>query len=72
MRRALFGWLAPLLLAGLLWLPAARAQPPGSPGQPAPAAAGEAERSPPALQYAVAFLCSIVVLLIVCMPSRKA
>jgi hypothetical protein len=47
----------------------------GGASAPAPAAAPASteggERSPPVLQTAVAVLSTILVLLIVCMPSRK-
>lgn len=38
-------------------------------GSPAPE---NAERPPPPLAWAVAFLCTAGILVIVCMPSRKA
>lgn len=40
----------------------------GAPGQ---AAQQPAERRPPALEYALALLATLLVLVIVCMPSRK-
>jgi len=66
-KRLLFRWLAPVVLAGACFLPAARAQPAADTPE-----AEKSERSPPVFQYAVAALFTILVLLIVCMPSRKA
>lgn len=39
----------------------------GQPAQPQPVA----ERRPPALEYALAMIAALLVLVIVCMPSRK-
>ncbi len=71
-------WLAPLLIGLCLWLPAGRAQAPGPPPAPAPvggappAAAQPAEGGGPGvLALAVTAVFSLVILLIVCMPSRK-
>lgn len=75
MRRTLLCWLAPRLVGAGSWVPAAPAQNPATSPPPAAAAGPDperAERPPPALRYAVAVLCSILVPLIVCMPSRKA
>jgi hypothetical protein len=60
MWRSVFRWLSPVA-ALFCWLPPLQAQ-----------EAEKAERGPPALQYAVAILCAILVLLVVCMPSRKS
>jgi len=60
--------LSGLLLAWLLIVSPVLAQ------QPAPAAPAPTpiiERSAPALQYAVALLSTMLILVIVCMPSRK-
>jgi len=57
--------LAPLVLAGACCLPAARAETSDTTGPE------KAERPPPALQYAVAGLSTLLVLVIVCVPSRK-
>jgi hypothetical protein len=66
MRSRLLRWLLPLplLLAG--WLPPALAQQPAAPTE-----AKEGEKSPPAAQYALAGLFTILVLVIICKPSRK-
>jgi hypothetical protein len=57
-------WLAPLLLVTAGALPCAHAQ------KEAPGGA-KGERMPPAPQYAVAVVCALTLLVIVCMPSRK-
>jgi hypothetical protein len=62
----LFRWVAPIVVILGLWLPASPAQSSDAPG------ADQAERNPPALQYALAGLFTLLVLVIVCMPSRKA
>jgi hypothetical protein len=71
MWRWLLPWFASLLVVLACWLPAGRAQAP-PPHAPAPAAPAEnpADRSF-VLPWAVAAACTIVILLIVCMPSRK-
>lgn len=64
MRRNLVIWLAPLLVVLSSW---------GSPvfGQmPIPGA--ENDRNPPVLQYTVAVLAVIVVMVVLCMPTRKS
>jgi hypothetical protein len=63
MWRWIFRWLAPLVVAGFWSLSRAHAQAASTPD-------GESGRTP-ALQYAVAFICTIIVMLIVCTPSRK-
>jgi hypothetical protein len=68
MRRTLLRWSAPLLLALACWLPASAQAPQPT---PPPSDADKAQRDPPAMQYVVAVLCSLLVLWIVCMPSRK-
>jgi hypothetical protein len=78
MWRRLFRWFAPAVLALGCWLAPAPAQQP--PPQPAPGATPsttapgteKTERDPPAFQYAVAFLITILVLVVVCKPSRKS
>ncbi len=69
MHGRLLRWLAPLLLAGTFCLASAPvgAQPPAS-----DSSASEKGDRVPVLQYAVAVLCTIAVLVIVCKPSRKA
>ncbi len=57
--------LAPLLIVLGLATPAVHAQ-------PAPAEAEKTEQSAPALPYALLILYTLLVLTIVCMPSRKA
>lgn len=65
LRKTLFRWLAPLLLLGGLLVPPAHAQKDAAPNP-------KTERMPPAPQYALAILGTLIILLIVCMPSRKA
>jgi hypothetical protein len=60
---AVLRWFAPLLLVSSLLAPAAYAQKDATPTK--------TERMPPAPQYALAIVSVLVVLLIVCMPSRK-
>ena len=60
MRRWFLRWLAPLLLAGTCWLPVAHAQEPS-----------ESTDRNPALQYGVAVLATMLVMVILCTPSRK-
>lgn len=45
-------------------------QPPPPP-QPVPVPFNPANRRPPAPEYALAFMATVLVLLILCMPSRK-
>ncbi len=75
MIRFLSRCLCSLLLAGLLVVAPVLGQQPApapAPGTSAPpASAPIIERSPPALQYAVAGLSTMLILVIVCMPSRK-
>jgi hypothetical protein len=76
MWQRLFRWFAPAVLALCCWLPPAGAQPQPAPPAGAPPTttapgAEKTERDPPALQYAVAFMITILVLVVVCKPSRK-
>lgn len=68
MIRFLRRWVAPLLILSATFLPAARGQ--GQAGGAETPAAEKGERTP-ALQYAVAVLMALGVLVIVCKPSRK-
>jgi hypothetical protein len=74
MRPLLLRWLAALLLGAVCCLPVL-AQPGASTNPPAtvpvPINPDTGEPSAPVLQTFVAFVCTIIVLLIVCMPSRK-
>jgi hypothetical protein len=70
MRRWLFRELAALLLLAGLFTPLPAQGPAPSPSSPPPTP--ESEKAPPVLQWVVAGACSALVLLIVCMPSRKA
>jgi hypothetical protein len=65
MRRFLISGMASCLLAASLWVSPAFAQRRNDPN------AEDKERPPPALQYTVAALSTIVILVILCMPSRK-
>jgi hypothetical protein len=81
-RRAI-GWLTALFLTGTLWSAApdsAHGQPKPTdkqekPDQPKPAPkpppAEPPERRPPAPEYALAFLAVLLILVIVCKPTRK-
>jgi hypothetical protein len=75
MWRTFLRWLAPVLIAAACWLPAGRGQDDFKGTRMDTAAAkGEGEKSErgaPALQYAVAMLCTLLILVIVCKPSRK-
>ena len=87
MGRRLLAGLATVLVAGVSLLPAGRGQPPppggapsGPPGggtagggaaAPALPGSGLANDQTPVLQYAVALLSTIVVMVILCAPSRK-
>jgi hypothetical protein len=69
MCRRLLRWFAPLLLAGCFLLPA------HAPAQgTTPAGSGDAPENvvrTPALQFVAAIVFTVVVMLIVCVPSRK-
>lgn len=65
MWRRLLHWFACLAAAGSLALPAP-AQAPGAKEKAPPF-----EPRPPVFEYALAFIATGVVLIIVCMPSRK-
>jgi hypothetical protein len=79
------GWLLVLIIVGLLMFPNfCQAQPPVKqgqvpPGQPpnqlplpkSPTTPPVTERRPPAPEYAIAVISTFLVLIIVCMPSRK-
>jgi hypothetical protein len=67
MCRCILRWLAPLLLIASCCISTANAQAPNRPRR----TREEAERSPPALQYAVAVASSLAILTIICYPSRK-
>jgi hypothetical protein len=75
MARALLRWLAPLLVAGLCCLPAwaQKARDEISRGVRAGEDVGPGLETNPtgALPYAIAILSVLIVLVIVCMPSRK-
>lgn len=67
----LMRWLTPLLLAAASWTAASAQGPPANPPAPTPAEE-KPERPAPALQYTAAILCALLVLTIVCKPSRKS
>jgi hypothetical protein len=73
MGRALMRWLAPLILAGLCCLPvwAQRSRDDIQRGVREDVGPGLETNPTGALPYAVAILSVIIVLVIVCMPSRK-
>jgi hypothetical protein len=63
-------WLLGTLVAGLCWLPAARAQDvPRAAAEPPAEKRAERAPGPPA---AVAILFTLVVLLLICLPDRRA
>jgi hypothetical protein len=66
MRFRLLRWLVSVPLVLACWLPLAQAQVPSNPTE-----SRESEKSPPAVQYALALLFTILVLVIICVPSRK-
>jgi hypothetical protein len=66
MLRRILRFVGPVLLALILGVPGVQAQP------GATTEADKSEHSAPALPYAVALLYTLLVLTIVCMPSRKA
>jgi hypothetical protein len=66
MWRRVVRWLAPLLIAGVCFLPSAHGQ------APRPTASPETSGRTAALPWAVALLSLIVIMVIVCKPSRKA
>ena len=85
MRRPLWRWFAPVLLALCGFLPAVSADDfkdlhpnagaglTGPAAAPTPAESGEkAEKPPPTLAYLAAVMAAVVVLCIICVPSRKA
>ena len=63
MRRRLFSWLAALLLLAGVSAPL--------PAQTTPAAPAAAERPLPVLEYGIAFVLTVVILLVVCYPARN-
>jgi len=65
MRRILISGIASCLVAAFLWVSPAFAQRRNDPN------AEDKERAPPALQYTVAALSTILIMVILCMPSRK-
>jgi len=65
--RRLLRWTAPALLVFAGWLSSASAQGPAPPGAPPP----KADQASSPLPVAIAILYTIVILWIVCMPSRK-
>jgi hypothetical protein len=74
MWQGLLRWAAPLLLAATCWLPTAVAQRAGDIDrgyQAAPRDANEESGRTPAPAYAAAFLFTLIVMVILCTPSRK-
>jgi hypothetical protein len=70
MWRRLVRWLAPVLVIGALALPVfGQSRPPGR--MQYKDQEEEKEHGPPALQYTVAAVSTIIILIILCMPSRK-
>jgi len=69
MWRRILLWLAPLFVAGSSFLSPLAAQPPTQ--EPSKESSKD-ERGPPAPQVAVAILFTILVLVMICYPSRKA
>jgi hypothetical protein len=74
MKRSWLRWFAPLLIAGFFMGPAP-AQGPGPLTPNSAVSPGDNSEAPPRTavpQFAIAFLCTIAVMLLVCMPSRKS
>jgi hypothetical protein len=72
MWRGLLTWLASFLITVATCLPPAHAQKPAERmTYSSDPNAEPKERGPPALQYTLAVLAAILVLVILCMPSRK-
>jgi hypothetical protein len=74
MCRCLAQLLFPLVVTGAFLFPANLHAQPLAPPPPDPAAGPgqKEERSPPVFAWALALVASLLVLLIVCMPTRKA
>ncbi len=66
MWRRIVLWCAPLFVVGVLAAPSARCQPPPSAG-----ASDSGSSRSPAFPYTVAFLAFLLIMVIVCSPSRK-
>ncbi len=66
MCRSLFSWLGSVLVLLACFLPIAQAQPDGGPPQ-----GGGGGGEPGAFPWLVAVLFTALILLVVCMPSRK-
>lgn len=64
MLRNFLRWLLPLIIAVALWLNAAHAQSTASSSEAEPA-------HNPAFPYTIAFLTTILIMVIICSPSRK-
>jgi hypothetical protein len=58
-------WLSPVVIVWACFLPPASAAPDNA------AQKGVVEHKPPAIQYVTAFVAALLVLLILCKPSRK-
>ncbi len=71
MCRRLLRWFAPLLLAGCFLLPANAPAQGTTPAGSGDATAPEKVERTPALQFVAAIVFTVVVMLIVCVPSRK-
>jgi hypothetical protein len=67
MKRLLVSWTASVLLGLGLASPALGQARPGDPNT----TAETAERGPTALPYAMAFFMTVLIMLILCMPTRK-
>ena len=63
MWRRVLRWLASLFLVGALALPVSAQEIPGQ--------EKKEERRPPAFEYALSIIGIMIVLLIICMPTRK-
>jgi hypothetical protein len=71
MWRRLLRWLSPLLLAGACLLPATRAQQPAGTKSGSTEKPDNSERAP-VFQYVLALVSLLIILLILCKPSRKS
>jgi hypothetical protein len=71
MRQLFFSWLFAVFISLSAGVTVAQAQVFGRPSDQGNSSAEANERAAPALQYAMAFFMTVLIMLILCMPSRK-